>query len=686
MNIRVDSIKPIIDGMDLIFRTPVDCSQVTGLIVYYNGESKEFAFADAHGNNVGDIDHLFAENVVVKVILDVTTGMAFVQNADTNAYLEGRFKELEELIGTGGGGSTECTVKYINSTDANLTILKNLDSGSYIIEGTFKFSSSNTEKVAITEKRFALVSKKATYTAVRIFNSTGTDTIYKIEDTRYTVWYVSNLKMMTTDNLVTTIDETSDDEHYPTAKAVYEAIDEAIGGTDSPVIEPVDYSVYFDIDYDGKISLKPEYRGDSVYGASNQYPFSISDNGSGVEGSKINELPEIIVIPKNVDGQEVTGFQNGIFCCNKRVKEITIPETIKKISAGFTREAIYFEKLINTEQIVEIGAGAFQLTRIREMICPQLTSLPKGNVFANASCLIRVNLGTITAIPKSTFMYCENLTEVVADKVTSIGDSAFYATRRLKSLPFIANVTSIASAAFWSSRCDLELLPDSCTFGAQASYKQFNSTDYWTGVAFTPCKNQLGSLFHQKDPRWVDKEIKYTDKTGKTWEYKDANGNALTYGGNGCAFITLAEIYSAFKGVKFESPEDFLPVLEEAGALGIDFRNDRNNWCQIANKLGFETEYLTSMTATNLKKLYDALASGALLYKSVAGKVGEETSADGGHATLAYGINTNGEMLCSDSSMHCYDVGIYENHLNAWHIYKHGSLECDCVIVRKPTA
>ena len=95
-NIRVDLNYPIKDGTEVVFRSPVDCSQVTGLIVYYPGEdgnttSKEFAFADAHGNNVGDIDHLFAENVAVKVILDDTTSMAFVQNADTNAYLEAKF-------------------------------------------------------------------------------------------------------------------------------------------------------------------------------------------------------------------------------------------------------------------------------------------------------------------------------------------------------------------------------------------------------------------------------------------------------------------------------------------------------------------------------------------------------------------------------------------------------------------
>ena len=105
-NIRVDINYTIKDGSEVVFRSPVDCSQVTGLIVYYPGDneiqtSKEFALADAHGNNVGDIDHLFAENVVVKVILDTTTNMAFVQNADTNAYLEKRFRELDERLDEG---------------------------------------------------------------------------------------------------------------------------------------------------------------------------------------------------------------------------------------------------------------------------------------------------------------------------------------------------------------------------------------------------------------------------------------------------------------------------------------------------------------------------------------------------------------------------------------------------------
>lgn len=98
-NIRVDLDYPVRDGLSVVFRSPCDCTEITGLIVYYLSEggeqaSKEFALADAHGENVGDIPHLFAADVVVKVILDVTSSMAFVQNADTNAYLEGRFDEM----------------------------------------------------------------------------------------------------------------------------------------------------------------------------------------------------------------------------------------------------------------------------------------------------------------------------------------------------------------------------------------------------------------------------------------------------------------------------------------------------------------------------------------------------------------------------------------------------------------
>ena len=95
-NIRVDSAIAIYDGLAVTFRSPVDCSTITGLKVYYPGAdgaetSQEFVFADAHNNELTDVADLFKEDVIVKVVLDTVNSKAFVQNADTNAYLEGRF-------------------------------------------------------------------------------------------------------------------------------------------------------------------------------------------------------------------------------------------------------------------------------------------------------------------------------------------------------------------------------------------------------------------------------------------------------------------------------------------------------------------------------------------------------------------------------------------------------------------
>ena len=93
VKIRIDTNYTISNGRTLTFNAPADCSDVTGLIVYYpDGDkiaSKGFAFVDSHGVDVGSgTISLFARNALVKVVLDVDRGKAYVQNPDTNAYLE----------------------------------------------------------------------------------------------------------------------------------------------------------------------------------------------------------------------------------------------------------------------------------------------------------------------------------------------------------------------------------------------------------------------------------------------------------------------------------------------------------------------------------------------------------------------------------------------------------------------
>ena len=127
-------IKVILDhfienGSEIKFKSPVDCSAVSRLVIQYvdHGEtlSKRFAFADANGNDVGTLNNLFAAGSIVKVILDLSsdidgegTAVAFVQNADTNAYLEEHFSEIYQEVETirneiGDGIAAGATIEII---------------------------------------------------------------------------------------------------------------------------------------------------------------------------------------------------------------------------------------------------------------------------------------------------------------------------------------------------------------------------------------------------------------------------------------------------------------------------------------------------------------------------------------------------------------------------------------------
>lgn len=93
--IKITLSEPLLDGMDIKFQAPCDCTSITGLIVHYPTEDgdmgdKSFVFKDAHGNILTGLGNLFAKDAYVKVVVNVTDSVAYIQNADTNGYLESR--------------------------------------------------------------------------------------------------------------------------------------------------------------------------------------------------------------------------------------------------------------------------------------------------------------------------------------------------------------------------------------------------------------------------------------------------------------------------------------------------------------------------------------------------------------------------------------------------------------------
>ena len=128
--IKINLTETLLDGMDIKFQAPCSCSEVTGLIVYYPAAdesiaSQEFSFRDSHGNDLTGVGNLFSKGAYVKVIVDITNSLAYIQNADTNGYLEARLigeytHTAEGLIGKGANGKFKATVSGpISSMNVN---------------------------------------------------------------------------------------------------------------------------------------------------------------------------------------------------------------------------------------------------------------------------------------------------------------------------------------------------------------------------------------------------------------------------------------------------------------------------------------------------------------------------------------------------------------------------------------
>lgn len=101
IKIVIDGI--LMDGHEVSFKAPCDCTAIDGLKVYYienqTQKSRVFTLKDAHGNTLTGIGNLFATGAIVKVLLNTVDGAAHIQNADTNKYLEDKFAQMLYIVG-----------------------------------------------------------------------------------------------------------------------------------------------------------------------------------------------------------------------------------------------------------------------------------------------------------------------------------------------------------------------------------------------------------------------------------------------------------------------------------------------------------------------------------------------------------------------------------------------------------
>ena len=231
-----------------------------------------------------------------------------------------------------------------------------------------------------------------------------------------------------------------------------------------------------------------------------------------------------VVIPKKINGKNVTKIGDGAFKDCISLTSITIPDGVTKIGDYAFNFCFSLTSITIPDGVTKIGDYAF-------CGCNSLTSItiPDGvtqignYAFYDCNSLASITIPNgVTKIGDDAFCYCGNLTSItIPDGVTKIGDGAFRWCNSLTSITIPDGVTQIGDGAF--CRCDSLTsitIPDGVTKigdGAFFGCKSLTSITIPDGVtqigsdAFGYCPNLTiyGKMFSYAEKYAKQNNIKF---------------------------------------------------------------------------------------------------------------------------------------------------------------------------------
>lgn len=396
-----------------------------------------------------------------------------------------------------------------------------------------------------------------------------------------------------------------------------------------PLIVAHPHAQYFQVTWNGIISLKPEFRGEPTKNMTS----AVSDNGVGFAGSRNEELPEHLVIPEMVGNTAVTSIADGAFYSNMAIKTVTFPKTLNTIPQSCFRGTL-LESIENAEHVTTIGEYAFHNSNLHRAYFPKLQTLGT-SAFCQCSHLTYAHIGKVTEIPKDVFFKDRKLSCIDSDcLVTSVGNTALYATSGLTSADFVKNLKSIGIGAFIQTGLDFDWSSlTGCTVGTNGTPDEYNPVNFWSACTPTACKNPLPTHMCQTDPRWVDRVVFTGFADRNTWEY-------------GCQLFCIMHIYCGLNQLYLSTVKEFEDLVEslQPGYL----QNYGKGWSDITRlcePLGISVTEYAEFNAENLQALYDALNAGK--YAIIGTSAADDSLV--GHVVVAYGVTANGKLLIADS-------------------------------------
>lgn len=167
-------------------------------------------------------------------ILDATikiirNGKVVDESVNLPAYTEADEGKVLSVIGgvlAWAEQDKSSPVLFLQNLDKDNKIpLRNLESGTYVLYGYFTTYEGASDSCTFSSNQLVSIRRTSSNSTVQIFWPPNNTIQYLyIKDDSVERRDAKLYWMESTTSRVTSIDETSDDEHYPTAKAVYDAI------------------------------------------------------------------------------------------------------------------------------------------------------------------------------------------------------------------------------------------------------------------------------------------------------------------------------------------------------------------------------------------------------------------------------------------------------------------------------
>ena len=178
-------------------------------------------------------------------------------------------------------------------------------------------------------------------------------------------------------------------------------------------------------------------------------------SGNGETGSYNNsryDHPWGTDITEVIIGPGVTKLGDQIFSYCKKLKRVSISDTVEIIGEYTFSDCIELKNIIIPQSVTYIGKSAFVFcTRLESLIIPDSVTYIGDGAFAGCKGLKNIKLSnSITTIEDGTFHTCESLTElIIPDSVTSIDDDAIRDCKSLTSIRIPDSVKSIGTGLFY---------------------------------------------------------------------------------------------------------------------------------------------------------------------------------------------------------------------------------------------